>query len=74
MVTLLTDIYSRFQDIAREYVFVHSTMGQQKEINKRHNLLSTAICLVSLSQFRWPFYLILACCVGSWKGRINKAN
>ena len=34
------------------YVFVHTRMGRQKEINEQHNFLSTAIYLLSLSTFR----------------------
>ena len=62
--------YSQFHYIARKYVFVHSTMGR-KEINEPHNVLSMAIYLLSLSQFRWPFYLILVSFLGSWKARIT---
>ena len=57
--------------ITREYVFVHSTMGQQKQTSditvcpQRYNC-----CL--FSTFRWPFSLISAYFVILWKGRINQ--
>ena len=54
------------------HVFVHSTMGRQKEINQRHNFLPTAIYFLSLSKIRLPFSIISACFVGWWKGRVSE--
>ena len=55
MAAHLADIYSQLHYIAREYVFVHSIMGREEEINERHNFLSTAIYYLSLSTFHRPF-------------------
>ena len=34
---LLANKYSQFHHVAREYVFVHSAIGRQKEINEQQN-------------------------------------
>ena len=46
----------------------------KRKINEQRNSLSMAIYFLSLSTFRWPFSLILACFVGPWKGRIMQVQ
>ena len=59
-----TPVGRHFHYIAREYVFVNSAMGPQKEISERHNSLPMAICFVSFIYILLPFSHISACFVG----------
>ena len=53
LVAQSADIYSHFYYIAREYVFVHSTMGRQKVINEIfvHDNILVAFIYISSAVF-----------------------